>query len=387
VAQPPHSAQAPVSEGSALAPEERQLLQRILASPRFAHAHLLKRVLQYVCERSADPAAPPPKEHEIAIEAMGRPVSFDPRTDPIVRVTMAGIRGRLLAYFANEGRDEPLRLTIPKGRYRAVFTEAIREASGEPAAVGTSALSRFWAPYLCRPTPVVIAYTEPLFFRDARGRYVRDLYVNDPAAASELSRWLRPSAAAALSPCYHYLSAGEVHCLLSLSRMFHELGIPVETRNSRLASWSELHLVNLILLGSPRTNLFLRSLQPEQGFVVTERSVDDRRPSARRRIALEGRRYRDGELTRMTEYAVITRRPSPAPGNAVTMIAANHGRAIEGAGHLLTLEDRVQELLERLGASEGRPLPEQFQLLMKVETIDLDDEVVHVECIAHWTGR
>ncbi len=365
-------------------PACRALLERILASRQFAHAHILKRILQYVCERSIDPDAPPPKEHEIAIEAMGRPEWFDPRTDPIVRVSMSSIRDRLLAYFATEGSSERIRLTIPKGQYRAVFTEVSAPAAGASLA---GALARFWEPYFSRQAPNVIVYTEPLFFRDERGHYVRDLYVNQPAAADRLRQWLPSADPSAWRPCYHYLSAGEVHCLLSLSRLFHEAGVPVETRNSRIASWSDLHGANLILLGSPRTNTFLRSLQPDAGFVVTETTIEDRSQRIRKGRSWSGARYQDGALPRMTEYAVITRRPSPTPGRAVTLIAANHGRAIEGAGHVLTLEDRVQELLQRFRQTPDEPLPDQFQLLMRVETIDIDDEVVHVECVGHRTGR
>jgi hypothetical protein len=364
-------------------PARQLLLQRILSSRQFAHAHILKRVLQFVCQRSADPEAPSPKEHEIAIHAMGRPESFDSRTDPIVRVSMASIRDRLLAYFATEGRAERLRLTIPKGQYRAVFTETGSEEPAELSERPKSALNRFWEPYFAGEAANVIVYTEPLFFRDDRGHYIRDFYVNDPAAANQLGEWLPVGNLNSLSPCYHYLSAGEVHCLLSLSRMFHELGVPFETRNSRISSWNELRGANLILLGSPRTNTFLRSLQAEDAFLVTETSIEDRRPKARVSRSFRGSRYRDGTLPRMTEYAVITRRPSPTPGCAVTMIAANHGRAIEGAGHLLTLEDRVQKLLWRLETGGGQGLPPEFQFLMKVDTIDIDDEVVHVECIAH----
>ena len=80
----------------------------------------------------------------------------------------------------------------------------------------------------------------------------------------------------------------------------------------------------------------------------------------------------------MTEHAVVTRRPGVLKGTCATIIAANHGRAIEAAGHILTLEDRVGELLERL-QKDGSPA-DSFQLLMRVQTIDIDDEVASVEC-------
>jgi hypothetical protein len=360
----------------------QQLLQRILSSRQFAHAHILKRVLRFVCERSADSEAPPPKEHDIAVHAMGRPESFDPRTDPIVRVSMASIRDRLLAYFATEGRREQLRLTVPKGQYRALFVEAGSEEDANRRERSRGALTRFWDPYLSGQAANVIVYTEPLFFRDDQGHYIRDWYVNDPAAAKQVRDWLPRADVGTFAPSYHYLSAGEVHCLLSLSRMFHEVGVPVETRNSRISSWNELCHSNLILLGSPRTNAFLQSLQGESAFVVTADHIENRKPKSKEARCYQGTRYMDGMLARMTEYAVITRRPGPTPGSAVTMIAANHGRAIEGAGHFLTLEDRVQRLLDVMGLGNGQSLPQHFQLLMKAETIDIDDEVVYVECVA-----
>ena len=129
-------------------PPEQQLLQRVLSSKQFEHAHILKRVLQYICERSAAGVAP--KEFDIAVSAMGRQKSFDPRTDPIVRVSVGGVRERLAAYFAGEGAAEPLRLEIPKGQYRAIFTQVEQP----PAAVRASgALGRFWRPYFTGAAP------------------------------------------------------------------------------------------------------------------------------------------------------------------------------------------------------------------------------------------
>ena len=164
--------------------------------------------------------------------------------------------------------------------------------------------------------------------------------------------------------------------------MFHEMQCPVETRNARVSSWHELHASNLILLGSPRTNPFVQSLQGDEVFLTTVDHIENRAPFPGERPNYAGHRYQDGKLKRMTEYAVVTRRPGLIPGTAVTLISANHGRAIEGAGHLLTLEDRVQQMLAAVGTDKDE-LPAHFQLLLQVETIDTDDQVLSVECIAH----
>ncbi|MBI1897708.1 MAG: hypothetical protein HYZ57_16230 [Acidobacteria bacterium] len=363
--------------------ERQQLLNRILASREFAHAHILKRILRYLVERSAEATNPAPKEYEIAVQAMGRPERFDPRTDPIVRVSVASIRDRLLAYFAGEGQQERLHLSIPKGQYLAVFTPT--GAGQKPAdEAHARSLGRFWKPYLSGQAANVIVYTEPLFFRDDHGHYFRDWYVNDLATGREQLRTrLGLESFGPLHPSFHYLSTGEVHCMLSLSRMFHEMGLPLETRNSRISSWNELGDSNLILLGSPRTNNFVSTLQGEESFVVDADRIENRGPVGGEQACYRGRRYLDGNLMRMSEYALVTRRPGLSPGCAVTMIAANHGRAIEGAGHFLTLEDRVQSVIETMGLRRASHMPPHFQLLMQVETIDVDDEVARVQCVAH----
>jgi len=359
----------------------QQLLHRILASREFAHAHNLKRVLRYLHDRSLQTGGTPPKEYEIAVQAMGRPETFDPRTDPIVRVSIGSIRDRLLAYFATEGTHERLRLHIPKGQYLPVFTTAEDTSPSEPEK-SVKALCRFWQPYLSTRAANVIVYTEPLFFRDDRGHYFRDWQINDIGSGPGQLKSRLPIGDVELHPSFHYLSAGEVHCLLSLSRMCYEMRVPVETRNSRTSSWNELRNANLILLGSPRTNTFLSTLQGDQDFIIGGECIEVREPRGGEPGSYTGRRYLDGKLRRMTEYAVISRRPGLTPGTAVTMIAANHGRAIEGAGHLLTLEDRVESVLESMGAPESGDLPADFQLLMQVETIDIDDEVAEVRAIA-----
>jgi hypothetical protein len=66
------------------------------------------------------------------------------------------------------------------------------------------------------------------------------------------------------------------------------------------------------------------------------------------------------------------------------MIAANHGRAIEGATSYLTSESEVSKLLSTINVDPlHSELPQRFQILLGVEMIDIDDEVVHVEYISH----
>ncbi|HEX5421784.1 MAG TPA: hypothetical protein VFY39_17470, partial [Gammaproteobacteria bacterium] len=59
-----------------------------------------------------------PKEHEIATEVFKRGADFDPSQDAMVRVYAHHLRQKLESYYAEEGRDEPRRILLPKGEYR-----------------------------------------------------------------------------------------------------------------------------------------------------------------------------------------------------------------------------------------------------------------------------
>ncbi len=366
----------PYSQGFPRTDDVEALLRRLLASRQFAHSDNLKRILRYLVDRHVAEAGASPKEYEIAVEALGRPDTFDPRTDPIVRVSVGSIRDRLFAFFAGEGRALSLRLEIPKGHYEIQFLENRQSPSLELA---QRPVERFWQPYLQGKAPNIIVYTEPLFFRDDAGHYVRDWNINRVEDAGERIRDFFPdSAHAHVEPVYHYLSAGEMHCMLSLTRMFHEAGVPIETRNSRNSHWTELSRSNLILLGSPRTNQFLRKLQSDLPLVTCEGHIECRSGKSAKPRIYRGRRFLDGSLHRMTEYAVVTRRPGVLPHCTITIIAANHGRAIEGAAHHLTLDEAVSEDLTALGLMQDAALPPSFQFLYSVETVDIDDEVTMV---------
>ncbi len=57
------------------------------------------------------------KGYNIAVEVLGRSEGFDGGVDPIVRVEAARLREKLHEYYDTEGRDDPVRIELPKGNY------------------------------------------------------------------------------------------------------------------------------------------------------------------------------------------------------------------------------------------------------------------------------
>jgi Tol biopolymer transport system component len=101
----------------------RAQLDRILASAAFAEADRAGRFLRFVVESTLDGRVREVKESVIGIEVLGRDSSFDPRTDPIVRVEAGRLRARLGSYYQTEGNGDPVLIVLPKGGYVPEFSE------------------------------------------------------------------------------------------------------------------------------------------------------------------------------------------------------------------------------------------------------------------------
>src|SRR5271156_4712882 len=116
-------ASSPWKSVFSLATEPRwQLAQRIVASRSFAKSALLSRFLLYVCEREITGKTGEISEHQIGVHVFGRRPGYHPGEDNIVRNYARQLRHRLDQYFLEEGREEELRLSIPRGKYVPVFS-------------------------------------------------------------------------------------------------------------------------------------------------------------------------------------------------------------------------------------------------------------------------
>ncbi len=100
---------------------ERAEVDGILSSGAFGRTNNLVRLLTFVCERYFDGAVDEIKEYSIAVQALGRPESFDPQVDTIVRVTAHALRKRLEDYYRSAGADHAVHICLPPGHYVPKF--------------------------------------------------------------------------------------------------------------------------------------------------------------------------------------------------------------------------------------------------------------------------
>ncbi len=114
----------PAADGT-LPADPRAELRRVLDSPDFPATPRNRRFLEFAAEKVLAGHEGKIAPYDIGTQVFGRPESFNPLTDPIVRIEAGKLRRDLETYYLKSGRANPLRLTLPKGGYRPEFVPAV----------------------------------------------------------------------------------------------------------------------------------------------------------------------------------------------------------------------------------------------------------------------
>src|ERR1035437_8068887 len=112
----------------------RAQVGRLIQSKTFETSEVHRRLLQYLAEKSISGDADRLKEYTIGLEAFGKPPSYDPKHDSIVRPQAGRLRQKLAAYYQTEAAGDAIRVSMPKGAFKLNFepVEVADHAHGAP---------------------------------------------------------------------------------------------------------------------------------------------------------------------------------------------------------------------------------------------------------------
>lgn len=120
---------------------EREILAEldaVLETRQFANADRLSTFLRFIVEQSLAGDRGSLKESVIGTRIYGRPIGYDPKSEPIVRTEARRLRIKLEESYSERQSRPAVRIVIPKGGYVAVFEPgeslAVAAAPGEPQA-------------------------------------------------------------------------------------------------------------------------------------------------------------------------------------------------------------------------------------------------------------
>jgi tetratricopeptide (TPR) repeat protein len=178
----------------------REALDRILGSRLFARAGRVAWILRRIVDLSLAGKAAEISEKTLAADLSGDSLALPASRTSVIRTTILRLRQRLEAYYRSEGREEDVRIDVPKGSYEPSFS--LREQSDQTRSV---------------PVPVLPRLSENV---DARKLYLEGRLYLQRQAGPEIRRALGYfQRAFQLDPSFAAALAGMSDCCFLLALM------------------------------------------------------------------------------------------------------------------------------------------------------------------------
>jgi hypothetical protein len=398
-------------------------VERVLSSTLLQRSETLCGLLRYLAERTLNSPADHLKEYQIATEAMGRTLDFDPQSDASVRVQTGRLRSKLAEYYGSAGIHDPILIDLPKGSYTLSFvrrdfppkllTPAIGAISApvEPTAPSKNqqvtvlalsilasiiasgaavylfdhktassstmkaaserlpaALQTFWNPFLHGPDEPIVVFSNAVFVGDAETGL----------------RYFEASRDARSQTIEHYTGVGELAGVLELDRIFQKSGGQFRIKRGGLFTFDDARSNNLIFVGSPMENLTLRQFPTTQEFVFRRVPVGENRWNevivdlhprpGETAIYPPGAKQEAGNA----DYAVIALVPSLDRSRWTLILAGLTTISTQAAVDYVCNERSMEELLHRMNVSIGGNL-KPFEAVLKVKIVN--DEPLQTQLI------
>lgn len=384
--------------------EVRAQVDRLVRSKAFEASEVHRRLLQYLAEKALQGEADRLKEYTVGLEAFGKPDSYDPRRDSIVRLQVGRLRQKLAAYYDSEAAPGELCIGLPKGGFKLSIQEAGAHNPEEMARIQrrrtrvlvsalavsvvwaavssalwiggrhsvtvnpwTPHLEALWAPILSSRRSLVLCLGTPLFVRVPDLGLFRDPRSNDwdeigrSSRITEL-RKLRPDAE--MYPSYSFTGAGEATAGILLARLLSTRKSELVVTRSSLLSWQQILDQDVIFVGPPKFNRQLQTAALSQDIVVEPDGIRNLKPKPGEPSYLEDRIV-IGKIAEGDTHVLISRIPGISGVGELLIISGNASPDTLAGAEWLTQPWRARQLVERLRTGSGE-VPPYFQVVIKV---------------------
>ncbi len=394
-------------------------LDRICSSPSFTRSERSQQFLRYVCDLTLRGEASRINQYLIGSEVFQRGADYSTSEDSVVRRQAHVLRQKLIAYYAREGSDSPLRIELPVGQYVPVFhrtaaaAEALESApqpqrlrpavlpwllaialgvvgwvagrsTVEAPAPLSPAAAAIWGPWLEDPTGLVICVSNPM---TAMVKYQETAVTPDlasvrlaPTEAEEMAFRrtfdLSPGGYVYVVPSRANTKVGDALAAAMLATFFTKASLPVRATQSRLISGEDLRRQNFVMLGHNQANAWINPLLIDRPFRLGEtegqrlRYIENTSPAEGEKSLYEVEEP-DAEDESTREYALISMIPGLDSRRKLLLINGLNTQATLMATELLTTPVALEKLYDRLkAAAPSHEGPWHFQAIIRTDVRD-----------------
>jgi hypothetical protein len=375
-------------------------IQRIVQSKTFKTSEVHRNLLHYLAEKSLAGTAQNLKEYTVGLDVFGKPATYDPRQESVVRMHVGRLRQKLTEYYRTEGQDDLVIVDLPKGAFtltfaprpaveveparavpsrRAISTREIALAASlllaivfagyfgvkllraEKTVAATSPLpwtpelQQLWGPLLSSDRPLMVTLSTDPFHASVQGAVVS-------AGASGVT------------------GVGTANAAFLLGQFLGQRKRNVFPIRSDLLSMGEIAMGDVIFVGSTVGKPQIQAIPPvDQPFVLTPEGVKNLKPAPGEPAFLADSLSRTGQDFEES-HALISNLPGLYGNGKILYLAGNTIASVMGAVQALTDPDLARQLVSSLRTENGA-LPRFYQVVLKVKA--MDDTPVDISYLFH----
>jgi hypothetical protein len=339
------------------------------------------RLLSYLAEKSISGAADDLREYVVGVDAFGKPPSYDPRQESVVRTQMARLRQKLADYYRTEGADDPIIVDLPKGGFKMNFEErppAPMVPTGERSTGGWHLREKVLAAAL------VFAAAGALFFfvrSEGPKRSSPDSAVLTPELQELWGSTLnsnRPLVICVATPSVGSSAVGTATWAFLLGQFLASRKQHVLLTRGDLLSMPEIMMDNVVFIGPSAGNRQLEAVPINRQIVLDPEGIRNLNPRPGEPAFLPDRvphKSQDDE-----SLALITHTPGLYGNGDIISLSGNQISSEMAAVQVLTDPTLARTFVSKMKNSRGG-LPRYYQVVLKVKS--MDDMPVEISYILH----
>lgn len=398
----------------------RAQVERIFQSKTFRSSDVLRHLLSYLADASLAGTADDLKEYTVAVDALGKPSSYDPRQESAVRMQVGRLRQKLSEYYRTEGAEDPIVVDLPKGGFRVVFESrtaafdpaplpepvaeelprsewrrreivlaaallaalvstaffALRwkQATGaKSAAPFTSEMQQLWDPILSSNRPLVVCIATPLSVLIPGFGFVRDFAVNnweDVPKSKAIAALKEALHADTIQPTFGYTGVGTATAALVLGEFLGERQKSLVVTRANLLSLPELMEENVVFLGPLTGDREIRALRVDQEILLEPDGIRNLHPRPGEPAFIpEGPGAVKGGEDSMDTYSLISRVPGLRGKGEILSLSGNQISSVMAGAQALTDPSVAKMLVSKMRKPDGS-IPQYFQVVLRVRSMD-----------------